>query len=662
MQLNKNLTSTIICINLPPNVNSKGLWVQFNDPQWWLNSSLPLLEFQLILFCFSLAITSHFLRRFRISKLSSQILIGLAFGCWWNQWEEGKTMVLNVESQDVLALLADFGYTLFLFLSAAKQDVTMTMRTGKHALLIGISAIVIPLVTGSFLKNMLYENTLLTKEQNKLLPMLIGFHGITSFPVVASLVKELHIVNSELGRLGLSSALVSDIIGGFTLIAIGQANRFNYNLADPTRAIAEFGALLLFLLLVIFVFRPIMLWIVKQTPQGMPVKSCYIEGVVFLALSSTILANFTGQASIIGPYILGLAIPDGAHLASTLVDRIECLVENVFMPILVITCALRADFSKISSSTFEPVFTKLNIILSFVIFAVKVLGSLLSSKYCKLPFKDALALSLIISSKGSVELVSYTITRDYGGIDNGLFGFCILWIFIIATLVPIAVRGLYDPSRKYAGYQNRDIMHLNSSSDELRLLVCIHRNVNISAIVQLLNLSCPTAENPIAVHIFHLIELPGRIAPIFISHRLQNGPLNNRSYSRQIIQSFDRFERENEGIVYVECFTAISPCTVMHDEVCTLALDKVASLIILPFHITWTLDGYIDEDDNKIRTLNYSVLERAPCSVGIFTDRGNLGLIGARTSSSRMRGTYSVCVIFLGGRMIGRHYHLRNVW
>ncbi|KGN57868.1 hypothetical protein Csa_011205 [Cucumis sativus] len=62
-----------------------------------------------------------------------------------------------------------------------------------------------------------------------------------------------------------------------------------------------------------------------------------------------------------------------------------------------------------------------------------------------------------------------------------------------------------------------------------------------------------------------------------------------------------------------------------------------------PFHITWsTLDGYINEDDNKIRTLNYSVLERAPGSVAILGDRGNLGRKGVKTLSTRMRSKYSV--------------------
>lgn len=74
IQLNPNMTATI-CIDIPPYVNSKGLWVEFDDSEWWLNPSLPLLEFQLIVLCFSLAITYFFLKRFGISKLSCQILV-----------------------------------------------------------------------------------------------------------------------------------------------------------------------------------------------------------------------------------------------------------------------------------------------------------------------------------------------------------------------------------------------------------------------------------------------------------------------------------------------------------------------------------------------------------------------------------------------------------
>ena len=126
--------------------------------------------------------------------------------------------------QDYAFFLFFFGFS-FSLVQPKNQDAAMITRTGKNAFIIGIPAIVVPLMTGAFLKNMLYDDTSFTTGQNRVLPMLIGFHGMTSFPVVASLVKDLQILNSELGRLGLSSAIVSDHIGCCVLIAIGQANR-----------------------------------------------------------------------------------------------------------------------------------------------------------------------------------------------------------------------------------------------------------------------------------------------------------------------------------------------------------------------------------------------------------------------------------------------------
>lgn len=310
----------------------------------------------------------------------------------------------------MLALLSDFGYTLYIFLSVAKIDIRMTIRTGKAALFIGISTLLLPIFMETLVKSWLYEDWQLTLPQKAILPLLIFFHGMTSFPVVASLVRDLKIMNSELGRLGVSSALVSDIFGSFILTIKAQKIRYNYK---PSQVITEAGALIMLVLVAFFVVRPAMFWVIKHTPEGMPVKCCYIEGVVFLAFFYVVLGTFTGQSSILGAYILGLAIPDGAPLTSTLVDRIECLVENVFMPIFVTTCALRADLSKISAASFDVLFTKVNIILICVACTVKFVACVLSSKYCKLPFKDALALSLIISIKGPVDLIAYTMSKDY---------------------------------------------------------------------------------------------------------------------------------------------------------------------------------------------------------------------------------------------------------
>ena len=80
----------------------------------------------------------------------------------------------------------------------------------------------------------------------------------------------------------------------------------------------------------------------------------------------------------------------------------------------------------------------------------------------------------------------------------------------------------------------------------------------------------------------------------------------------------------------------------MLSDIYKLGYEKTASLIILPFHQTWTADGHIDQDDHSIRALNWGIIEKGPCSVGIFANRGSLG-------SNKNCETYVVCVIFLGG-------------
>jgi hypothetical protein len=224
-----------------------------------------------------------------------------------------------------------------------------------------------------------------------------------------------------------------------------------------------------------------------------------------------------------------------------------------------------------------------------------------------------------------------------------VFALSCVSILVTAIFVPLLVKFMYYPSRKYAGYQKRNIMHCRDSA-ELRILVCIHRPDNIAAVNKLLEVSCPSSERPLTVYVFHLIELIGRASPIFISHQMQKKAVSNHSYSKNVILAFNHFEQGNQGAVLVNIFTSISPLKYMHEDICILALDKLTSLVVLPFHRKWSIDGSVELEDNTWRTLNCSVLELAPCSVGILIDRGHFG-----HSMLSLESSCSIAMIFLGG-------------
>ena len=225
-------------------------------------------------------------------------------------------------------------------------------------------------------------------------------------------------------------------------------------------------------------------------------------------------------------------------------------------------------------------------------------------------------------------------------ITSKTYGEMMISITIIAIAVKWSVKYLYDPSRKYAGYQKRNIMDLKPGS-ELRILVCIHKKYHIPAITDALNVCCPTTEHPIIVDALHLIELVGRASPVFITHRHQKAVSGSeKSYSDDVILAFDLYEHDNRGAATAHTYTALSPPTLMYEDVCQLALDKVASLVILPFHKRWSCDGAVESDDKNIRSLNFKLLEIAPCSVGILVSR----------SSFQTNSYIRLAMVYLGGQ------------
>ncbi|XP_055959888.1 cation/H(+) antiporter 4-like isoform X2 [Mercurialis annua] len=218
-------------------------------------------------------------------------------------------------------------------------------------------------------------------------------------------------------------------------------------------------------------------------------------------------------------------------------------------------------------------------------------------------------------------------------------------VFISSTFTSIIVKSNYDPSRKYAGYQARNIVSLKPKS-HLRILACIHKPDHVTSVISLLEAFHPATDRPIDICVLHLIQLIGRATPILISHQKQSRITNPRS--QNVIFSFAQYQQNKCDTVYVSTFTIINKPKIMNEDISILALDELTSLILLPLHRRWSIHGQIESEDQDIRIVNCKVLEKAPCSVGIFFDRGKLGFPFSMEATPRP--SLSICMIFLGGR------------
>ncbi|KAM7254563.1 hypothetical protein ACFE04_003943 [Oxalis oulophora] len=629
----KNYSS---CFRLPPYVNSGGI-SEFT----WFDYSMPRFEFVTVFVIFVSQAFHMQLRRFGLPVFLSQLIAGILLVELLKRMlpNDDSEMRAREDSIQLLGTIATIGYASCTFQIGVKTDLGMIKRAGKKAVYLGCFPIIVSVLCGILTAYFTY---------NKGEDIYQGFFffvimtSATSFPVVTSLLEDLNIVNSELRRIGQSAALISDVL---SMIMINSTiTMMLYAKATYITALKFFGFTLAFLFVIVFIIRPAMKWIVRHTPTYGRVKEIYMYSVISIFLAVTATYGFHDFS--LGPYILGLAIPTGPPLASAIAEKFDGLNSGLFMPLFIATCGMRLELGTFVSDSVGTQIGNLTVI--GLTYLAKFGASFTILWYARVPKRDSCVLALIMCVKGFVELGNISFLNDSQVIKNDLL--CLMWfvLVIIGCFTPILVKYLHDPSRRFTAYERNTVMHLAPNSN-LQILTCIHVPNHISAVTNLLEASGASMQRPIGIHVLHMIKLSGQAAPVFISHDKNKLDFSdNCSYSENVVLSFTKFEANNRGSISVNICTTISSPNLMHEDVCSLALDISASLIILPFHRTWYLDGSVESDDNFIRVLNRMVLDTAPSSVGILVDRGyKRRPISMDSSSGHL--TQDVAMIFLGG-------------
>lgn len=217
-------------------------------------------------------------------------------------------------------------------------------------------------------------------------------------------------------------------------------------------------------------------------------------------------------------------------------------------------------------------------------------------------------------------------------------------VLVTAAASYIAVGSLHDHSKAYAGYRKRNIEN-SSMTSELRILSCAYRPDDVLGAKMLLDASFPCKESPISVYALHLVDLVGQATPLLIDHQLgqKHSSRVSNPRSQKIVDMFQSFEMQHADSATVQFFTAISMPKFMHQDICSLAFDKLTCLIIVPFHRRWNQQGRVISDSTMLRTINCNVLDLAPCSVGILIDRHKI------RKQMPAPSTYQVAMIFIGG-------------
>ncbi|KAK4486377.1 hypothetical protein RD792_009050 [Penstemon davidsonii] len=634
MASNKTTEQTIVCY-APTMITTNGIW-QGDNP---LDYSLPLFILQLTLVVVTTRVLVFFLKPFRQPRVISEILGGIILGpSVLGRSSKFANTVFPLRSVMVLETMANVGLLYFLFLVGVEMDIAVIKRTGKKALAIAIAGMILPFLIGVSFALMLQQSTQFVKLGTFILFLGVAL-SVTAFPVLARILAELKLLNTEIGRIAMSSALINDMCAWVLLaFAIALAENEAMSLASIWVILSSVA----FVVFCVFVVRPLIAWMVRRTPEGESISEFYICLILTGVMISGFITDAIGTHSVFGAFVFGLVIPNGP-LGVTLIERLEDFVSGLLLPLFFAISGLKTDVTTINGFATWAILG-LVIILAC---AGKIAGTLLVSLYYKMPFYEGLTLGLLMNTKGLVEMIVLNVGKDQKVLDDKSFAIMVIVAVVMTSIISPIVISIYKPARKFAPYKRRTIQRTKPDG-EFRVLVCVHTPRNVPTIINLLEGSHPTKKSPICTYVLHLVELTGRASAMLIVHntRKSGRPALNRTQAQSdhIINAFENFE-QHASFVSVNPLTAISPYSTMHEDICNVAEDKRVAFIIIPFHKQQTVDGGMEATNPAFRTINQNVLANAPCSVGILVDRGLNG--STRLAANQI--AHHIAVLFFGG-------------
>ncbi|WJZ89179.1 hypothetical protein VitviT2T_008414 [Vitis vinifera] len=617
-------------------IHSKGIFLG-DDP---FNFSLPMLLAQGILILLLTRTTYYFLKPLGQGMISAQIIAGIIMGPSILGHDGAYAEKLFPPGGKlVLETLANVGFMLHLFLVGLQMDPRILKKAGKTAVLIGIGGFILPYGLGELAFIIIHHVMTLDRKLSVSIPFMVALNSMTSFVVVSSLLTDLNILNSELGRLATQTSMVSDLCSWFMatmMNTVGIAAR-----DSDWMLLWSLIWLLIFLISIVFVFRPIIIWISKQTPEGERMDEVLFFIIIVMIMGCAFCAEVLGQHAALGPLVLGMALPDGPPIGTILLQKFDTMVTGLLLPIFFALSGSKTKLFSLGKGMF-PFMVEFIIILGYI---GKFTGTLIPAIFSGVPRWDSLCLAMIMCCKGIIEVATYSMWKDRKILSYQSYSLLLITMLIVTGVCRPIVGYLYDPASSHMSYSRKSIMYPKHDS-EFRILVCIHNEHNVSTIINLLEASHATKSSPISIVALCLMELTGSSSSVLESYDSKKKLTSGVTHLGHIINAFNYYEQHNHGRVTVQHFTAIAPYSSMHTDICAIALEMRANIVIVPFHKQMAFGGTEEATATSIKTVNLNVIDKAPCSVGILVDRGH---IGGHRSFVAGHSLYHIALLFLGG-------------
>ncbi|MDQ2902649.1 MAG: cation:proton antiporter [Chloroflexota bacterium] len=353
-----------------------------------------------------------------------EILAGLILGpsLLGSLWPGLKEQIFVSSALPTLQTLGDIGLVLYMFSLGTRLDTGLMQKQSRKALTTSLSGVLLPLALGGTLAFFLYPNFAGNKANLLSFMLIVGTSlSITAFPVLARLLMEKRMVNTRLGTLALTCAVVDDVIA-WCLLALVIA------IAHATGLIAvalTLGAVVIFALVMFMVVRPLLLWADRHIRSQQLMIAFTMVGL----LLSAYLTNAIGIHPVFGAFVMGVILPRRARFVAY-IRSIDQVNNTLFLPLFFVYSGLRTQIGLINT----PWLWFLCVLALIIACVGKIGGVTLCARFMGDSWKEASSLGVLMNTRGLVELIVLNIGLSLGILSPSLFAMLVIMALVTTMM------------------------------------------------------------------------------------------------------------------------------------------------------------------------------------------------------------------------------------
>lgn len=357
-----------------------------------------------------------------------EIVAGIVLGPSLLGWLSPAAMafIFPASSLETLKLLSQIGVVLFMFVVGIDLDVDHLRQRAHTAIMVSHASIIVPFFFGAALALLLYDSLAPASTSFTAFALFMGIAmSITAFPVLARILEDRRMTQTQLGSVALTCAAVDDVTAWCVLalvIAIAQSGTVG-------TSFLTIGLTLIFILIMLLIIKPQLARLfttLLAARRGAERSRGVVAGVLAFVFACALLTEAIGIHALFGAFLAGVVIPSAGGLPALLKEKLETFSATALLPIFFAFTGLRMQVNLLNDWYSWAICA----LIIAVAIAGKLGASMLMAKWTGMNWRDSFALGALMNTRGLVELVVLNIGYDLGILSAQSFAMLVLMALI----------------------------------------------------------------------------------------------------------------------------------------------------------------------------------------------------------------------------------------